>query len=217
MLAEYKVPVAYSMVALAESLQEVLQAFMCYWVAFNNIYATIATRQGCGSTLIRGRDGSIQTRQNGSVFIPKVRRCRERDALEKVFDTFSEVLKHEIIVHPSTAFFVRRIPVWRRQPIKFDRHAQRVNGVINVGDTVTPDYPIWSPIDIPAYERYISGEPNEGDRDLLAKQILFLLYTIRNNTFHGGKQPDDAIDSEVLAKALPLLKYIVHSFLQDTG
>lgn len=49
--------------------------------------------------------------------------------------------------------------------------------------------------------------------DPLARQILDVLYTIRNNAFHGGKRADDANDAEVLEKALPLLMMVVDSFL----
>ena len=40
-----------------------------------------------------------------------------------------------------------------------------------------------------------------------------MIYTVRNNTFHGGKRADDANDTQVLTEALPLLAMIVKSFL----
>jgi hypothetical protein len=40
-----------------------------------------------------------------------------------------------------------------------------------------------------------------------------LLYTIRNNLVHGGKNPDEANDIEVVEKALPLLDMVVISFI----
>ena len=50
--------------------------------------------------------------------------------------------------------------------------------------------------------------------DVLARQILDVLYTVRNNTFHGGKRADDATDREVLEMSLPLLVMIVESFFR---
>ncbi len=53
-------------------------------------------------------------------------------------------------------------------------------------------------------------------RDALAKQVLDLLYTVRNNAFHGGKRADDANDREVVERALPLLALVVDAFLQSS-
>jgi hypothetical protein len=48
-------------------------------------------------------------------------------------------------------------------------------------------------------------------RDALAKQILDVLYTVRNNAFHGGKRGDDANDHQVAEQALLLLTLVVES------
>ena len=53
------------------------------------------------------------------------------------------------------------------------------------------------------------------DIDLLAKQIVGMLYTIRNNLFHGGKRADDAQDQEILKNAIPLLAIVVRFFHRD--
>lgn len=92
---------------------------------------------------------------------------------------------------------------------------QRLNGVINVGHTVGASYPVWSPIDTGQYEWYMQGNRDVDIRDALAKQILDLLYTVRNNAFHGGKRADDASDHEVVERALPLLASVVEAFLQS--
>jgi hypothetical protein len=91
---------------------------------------------------------------------------------------------------------------------------QRLNGVLNLRNTVDSNYPIWCPINIPAYQRYITGQPASNDEDLLARQILILIYTIRNNTFHGGKRADDANDIEVVGRATPLLITILNHFIR---
>ncbi len=91
---------------------------------------------------------------------------------------------------------------------------QRLNGVINVGYTVNTDYPVWSPIDTGQYEAYMQGYRVVEVSNALAMQILDLLYTVRNNAFHGGKRADDANDHEVVERALPLLVSIVEAFLR---
>jgi len=54
---------------------------------------------------------------------------------------------------------------------------------------------------------------NEEKRNLLARQIVDLLYTIRINLMHGGKNKfDDANDITVVVNALPMLELIVMSF-----
>lgn len=87
--------------------------------------------------------------------------------------------------------------------------------MLNVGYTTSIRDPVWSPIDTQAYERYQSNPDDNKVREQLAEQILDLIYTVRNNTFHGSKSVDDATDREVVERAFPLLKEIVDSFLQD--
>ena len=222
MLSRYEVPVAYSMVALARQSSRLepqpFQDFMCYWTAFNNIYTTLAEQKGHTARLRTQKDGSIRTRLNGSVQIPEVENAlTEREEIELAFGEFSENLKHELITHPSTKFFVYRIPKWHGRRIEFDDSGQRLNGVINLRYTADEKHPVWSPIDIQAYERYIQGKPEKGDKDLLARQMLFMIYTVRNNTFHGGKRADDANDREVMEKAFPLLSMIVEHFIRGAG
>jgi len=217
-LAEYEAPVAYSMVAMAAQMPErrsdAIQQFRCYWAAFNNIYVTIAERAGRRARLRRNRDGSIRTRTEGQVSVPEVSTVSEREQLNLAFRQFTEDLKRGLVEHPSARFFVYRTPSWHGQRIEQDDRGQRLNGVLNVGYTVDARHPVWTPIDTVEFEAYQQGGKTPGRRDVLAKQVLEVLYTVRNNTFHGGKRADDANDNEVLAKALPLLVMIVKSFVQ---
>ncbi len=219
MFADYELPVAYSMVKLANQLTEQvhpIEAFTCYWAAFNNIYVTIAEQAGRYPQLRKNPDGSLRTRTIANVSIPEIRRVTEREQMEIAFSQFPDVLKDRLIDHSSTKYFVYRTPSWRGQPIYQDAYGQSLNGVLNVGHTVDPNHPVWTPIDTLEYERYLEYA-QEADRvDALAFQILNVLYTIRNNTFHGGKRADDANDRMVLKKALPLLEMIVKTFVQTT-
>ncbi len=222
MLAQYEIPVAYSMVELAQQVAKLapqpFQEYMCYWPAFNNIYTTLAERKGNFAHLRIQKDGTIRIRKNGSVLIPEVEMAlRERDEIDLAYTEFSETLKHNLITHPTTKFFVERIPKWHGVEIKFDENGQRLNGVINVKYTPDNKHPVWSPIDFGAYEQYIQNKATPDDVNLLARQLLFLTYTVRNNTFHGGKRADDANDRQVIEMALPLLKMIVESFMSKAG
>lgn len=219
-LYNYEVPVAYSMVALAGRPShfafEPFLKFVCYWTAFNNIYVTVADRRGRRASLRRSQDGSPRTRIVGDVRVPQVVPVSEREQIDLVFDEFSEDLKHTLVKHTSSRFFTYRTPRWGRYEIKFDASGQRLNGVINVGYTVDSSYPVWSPINRGQYESYIQGDQNVKSRNALAKQILNLLYTVRNNTLHGGKRADDANDHEVVEQALPLLALVVDAFLRNS-
>ncbi len=217
-LSEYEVPVAYSMVAMAAQTPEwrsdAIQQFTCYWAAFNNIYVTIAEQSGRRAELRRNPDGSIKTRAIGQVSVPEVRSVSEREQLDLAFQRFTEDLRGGLVEHSSTKFFVVRTPSWRGQRIEQDDRGQRLNGVLNVGYTVDARHPVWTPIDTVEFDAYHGGAKTPERRDVLAKQVLDVLYTVRNNTFHGGKRPDDANDNEVLDRALPLLTMIVNSFVQ---
>jgi hypothetical protein len=217
--AEYEVPVAYSMVAMATQVPSThpLQAFTCYWAAFNNIYVTIAEQSGKRARLRKNADGSLRTRMVGQINVPQVSTVSEREQIDLAFDQFPDELKRRLAEHSSTLFFAYRTPQWRGQSIERDASGQRLNGILNVGHTVDAKHPVWAPIDIGMFEAYQQGARDSVHRDALASQILDLLYTVRNNAFHGGKRADDANDTAVLEQALPLLVMIVVSFVRIRG
>jgi hypothetical protein len=212
-----EVPVAFSMFALAQRAPKAryqpFQKYMCCWAAFNNIYTTVASYDGHYAELKKNDDGTIAMRQEGHVSIAKVNTISERRQIELAFEKFSEELMHGLIIHENTRFFVYRTPSWRGSPISQDASGQELNGVINVGHTVNSDYPIWSPIDTKLYESYVVNHHDTRARKVLAKQIVNVLYTVRNNLFHGGKREDDGNDFEVVEKAMPILSMVVSSFL----
>lgn len=215
MLNQVQVPVAYSMVSVAERLPDnnPINKFVNYWIAFNNIYVTLAQDAGQCPRLRINKDGTIRTSERAGIQMPTVITTSERTQIMIAVDSLQEECKQSLISHPSTAFFVYRVPEWRGRKIEFDGFNQRVNGVINVGRTADVCYPVWSPIEIDRYESYMKGDANADTVNRLAKQIADMLYTIRNNAMHGGKRPDYENDREVAAKALPLLKMIVSNFI----
>jgi hypothetical protein len=216
----YELPIAYSMIAAARRIRprrdghHSFEQYFLFWTAFNNIYTTTAHRKGLRTQIKKNDDGSIVTIANGNVNIPDVVTVSEREQIHFAFQEFVDDLKHTLILHEGTEYFVNRIPAWQGIKIEHDAFGQRVNGVINVNYTSDSQYPVWSPIDFQHYEEYLENPDNEGNRNILARQIVDLLYTIRNNFMHGSKKFDDANDITVVENALPMLELIVMSFTQ---
>ena len=215
---KYEIPVAYSMIALAKLalLEQVqpFQNFICYWTAFNNIYVTIADNKG-QRIQQRLRRGNPVTRNVGGVTIPEVDVITERKQIQMAIEEFDIDLKHYLLIHPATRFFVERTPSWKGKKIEYDSSGQRLNGVINVGKTMDEKHPVWSPINAILYKHYLQHTTDVAAREALCEQIVEILYTIRNNTLHGGKRADDANDHDVLVQAFPLLKMIVEYFFHE--
>lgn len=211
-LDRQNVPVAYSMMELVERLPQQpdspFDAYCCCWMAFNNIYAKLAEQGPHAPRLVNG------FRRIAGVEIPKVHPGKEKGQISKAVRTLSPNIKHRLITADQTRFFVMRVPRLRGVPKPQDARLQVINGVLNVGHTVATGREIWSPIDRGMFERYLARPNGRAIRNELARQIVLLLYTVRNNTFHGGKMPDDANDREVIENALPLLKTIVLGFLR---
>ena len=213
---DYEVPVAHSMIAMAlhrTHQPDPMGAFMRYWAAFNNIYIVVAERRGKLPQFRKNSDGSTRTRTVGQVTVPVVTPVREREQIDMAFEEFTDELKSRLVEHSSARFFAYRTPQWHGQPVQQDTHGQRLNGVLNVGYTRDVKNPVWAPIDTHAFEEYHRDARGLNNRDALARQIVDVLYTVRNNTFHAGKDPDDANDRDVLESALPLLVEIVEFFV----
>jgi hypothetical protein len=214
----YELPIAYSMIAAARRIRprrdggHPFEQYFLFWTAFNNIYTTIAQRKGCRTQIKKNDDGSIVTIANGNVNIPDVVIVNEREQIRLALQEFDDDLKHTLILHKGTSYFVGRIPSWQGIQIEYDTFGQRVNGVIQVNYTSDSHYPVWSPIDFHRYQEYLENPNNEENRDFLARQIVDLLYTIRNNFMHGSKRFDDANDITVVENAFPMLELIVSSF-----
>jgi len=221
MFEAYEVPVAFSMLSLQiradDNVSRLIQDFMCKWVAFNNIYTAVSDREGRGAEYQRGKDGEIKIRSVGKIRMPDVRLASEREQILLAVDKMSSQAKHAFIAHPSAAYFVRRTPRWKGQPIAVNQDGQKLNGVINVGRTIDSEHPVWSPIDVQLYEAYIGGQKSDQAAIALSAQVALVLYTVRNNIFHAGKRADDAHDMEVVQHAIPLLSILLSEFFQEAG
>jgi len=216
----YELPFAYSMMTAARRIRPrrdggyLFEQYFLYWTAFNNIYTTISNIKGCQTQVKKNTDGSVVTIPNGNVNIPDVALVSEGDQMYLALDEFKDDLKHALIIHDSTKYFLNRVPFWQGAKIEYDHIGQRVNGVINVNYTSDRKYPVWSPIDIQYYQEYLENPENHEIKDFLARQIIDLLYTIRMNLMQGSKKLDDANDIKVVENALPLLELIVNSFIR---
>lgn len=215
-----ELPLAYSMIETARRIRprrdgnHTYQHYFLFWTAFNNIYTTIAHREGCRTQIKENEDGSIMTTANGHVNIPEVEIVSEREQIHFAIKEFDEELKHSLILHQGTDYFVGRIPYWQGIKIETDAFGQRVNGVINVNYTSDSQYPVWSPIDFQYFEEYLENPDNQDNRNFLVRQIVDLLFTVRENFMQGSKRLDDANDISVVENALPMLELIVKSFLR---
>jgi len=213
-----EVPIAYSLIAAAKRVkprrdgQHPYQKYFFLWTAFSNIYSILAEWEGLRTSLKLNQDGSVATYVNGNVKIPEVEQVDERDQLRAAVSTFNDGMKHSLVGHESTGFFVDRVPYWQGVKIQYDALGQRVNGVINVSYTTDSKCPVWSPVDLQFYEEYLDNPSVESNRDFLAQQVVDLLFTVHKNLMHTSKKFDDSNDISVIKHALPLLELIVNSF-----
>jgi hypothetical protein len=189
-----------------------LEQFMCYWVSLKNICITIANEQGCTPQLLIS-DGQLQLEQISGFNMPNVRMPKEHEQLDAVYRVFSQQLKEKLILHRCTRFFVNRLPRFQRDELTVDARGQRLNGVLNIDQTVDSTNPVWCPIDHALYYAYLNDERTPEGADKLGNEILTLLYTVGKNRFHGGNRADDASMTHVVEHGLPLLKEIVDWFI----
>ncbi len=230
-----RVPLATSMIQLVEKAMPMHlsspQAFVCYWAAFMSICNTLAVQSGLRPHFGLRQNGTLRTRKvkldlAGSVVkIAEVYPPTEKAKLENVFKHVTDDLKHRLITHPGTHFFVYRTPMWEGRPLKRDAFKQRLNGVLYMEATVDARYPVWSPLSIDLYKRYVHEGPTPQAKNVLSKQILDLLNTIHLNVLYGTQRvgiqrvhddthAEDENGATVVAQALPLLSMIVLDFIE---
>lgn len=217
-----EISLARSMTRLAGELTQESgpspQVFMGYWVAFTNIYRVLARRAGLVPRFGLRKNGTLRTLKVGNMKMAEVYNSPEQSQLRKVFTYFDSGLKDSLIRHPSTRFFVYRVPTFNGKRIKKDVFGQHLNGVINAACTVDIRYPVWGLIDVDLYKLYMElnqgdGPPEKAWEDALAWQILELLSTVRHNLLDGGAIAGAENSQDVLSNAVPLLAMIVNYFV----
>ncbi|HEY4312833.1 MAG TPA: hypothetical protein VGN12_25510 [Pirellulales bacterium] len=196
-------PVAFSMVDhLDHPTQQptcVFARYACCWMAFNNIYF-VALR------------GKLATN-------PKY--CQDRKPhempSEKCHLTFiaSQIVPgvlQQVIESPSFEFFLTRRPTSLHGNVP-DIQGVPPNGVTNIARSIYANVPKVSGLDRTIAGRVGTKNQLATDEGAVAAELVMMLYTIRNNMFHGGKEFDDPNANEVLREAYVILRNIVDSFL----
>lgn len=207
-LALPEIRVAESMRSAAHESRKCLWQFMSLWSAFNNCYTTLYERDN-GPTFEFVPD---RIRKDGELEIPTPKpKARESDQLLYVVERLLEerALLTEMALMPETEFFLNRTPRWHGEEIPVDAKGQVLNGVLNVGRTTCREHPVWSPLARGWCEEVRDHGTDDAAYCEFARQIVFLLYTVRNNLMHGGKNVDDRYDRRVVAKAVPLLEALL--------
>jgi hypothetical protein len=149
--------------------------------------------------------------------MPMVKTDSETDLILRAINKLDPEQIKEWLELPEVSFFVDRTPRGAKgecHPEKagcFDTNGQRINGVLNRTRTVDPLYPVYAPIDMEKYESFLNGDLTS--IDLLSKQLVMLLYTVRNNLMHGNKMVSSDNDSEVVRKAYPILEHLLSCFV----
>jgi hypothetical protein len=192
-------------------------AYLCYWAAFTNIYAILAGQQGARPHFGLHKSGTLRTRRVGTLKMAEVDPPPESELFDKACAGLNATLKHKLITHASVRFFVQRTPVWQGKNIAIDGARQRLNGVLDMRCTFDARYPVWRPIDAALYAHYLrageAGAVDEQARDVLARQILDVLYTVAHNLLYSSKPNGDENTPSVIDHALALLSDLVESWL----
>ncbi|MBN1139278.1 MAG: hypothetical protein JXM73_22065 [Anaerolineae bacterium] len=188
-------------------------AFIRHWAAFEVIYTALAARAGVRPSFALRQNGTLETRKEGKIKVARTNVPSQRQQIDLAFEHMDAGLRHSLIVHPSTAFFAGRKPTWQGSVVESDGFGQRLNGVIDISQTVDARYPVWSPLSTPLYRQYTRQGGDGKTQAILARQILDLLCTIRHNLTQGGDRQDEESGTEVLSRALPWLQRIVSDLM----
>ncbi len=211
-------PVAFGMMCLAgRSTRKYFNKYMCLWSAFNNIYQYLSDQDGFGSELLYDSNNKLRTKEINGYLMPMVKTDSETDLILHAINKLDPEQIKEWLELPEVSFFVNRTPEGVKgecHPEKagcFDTNGQRINGVLNRTRTVDPLYPVYAPVDMEKYESFLNGDPT--NLEILSKQLVMLLYTVRNNLMHGNKMVSSDNDSEVVRMACPILEYLLSCFV----
>lgn len=213
--------IAQAMAALGrQAVQHPAQrasAYLCYWTAFTNIYAGIAAQQGVRPHFGLRKNGTLRTRRVGTLKMAEIDPPSEDELLDKACAGLDAALKHKLITHASTRFFVQRTPVWRGKRIGVDGARQRLNGVLDMRCTFDARYPQWRPIDAALYAHYLragDAEPADDEaQNVLTRQILDVLQIVAHNLIYSSAPTRDENAPAVIEHALALLSGLVESWL----
>jgi len=212
-------PIADKMLHLVDKGHAIhpFQKYMCFWIAFNNIYTTNTYTLGKSDQLKRDVSGEVRYRTDefSGLIMPVISTSlNEKDQIVETIKETDTNFQRDLISNPNLTYFVNRHPFFNGAEINIDKLGQEVNGVINIKKTIDADHPVWSPIDKVLFKKSEENTILDEEIERLSIQISLMLYTIRNNLFHGGKEPTDWNELEVVENALPLLSRLVKYFIK---
>lgn len=209
--------------------QDTAGAYMATWIAFNAIYVAEHKHQYARFKKTEDGEKKFVNRYEYGYHMVDVDTVSEREMVQHALKKLPPEFKRELITLPlprgdagdtCLGFFASRVPVWQGIRIEQDIRGQMVRGVVNVRETICKEYPRWVPVDRKMLDDFLAqlkaGVEAEVPKRLI-EQIGDILYTVRNNLFHGCKGSDDAYDDEVLQNALRLLQAIVNFYIDWTG
>ncbi len=159
-----------------------------------------------------------------SVFAKKgVTRClrivlpRHEDLLKRALKSVAPDACRDLILHPATLLGRSRPTAgWPSRGQQCLAYRQHPRGVLDVGSTLDPRYPVWSFVDANALRRYAGGERSPELSNRLLEQIAEVLATIHRNLLGTCQEAKGENDTELAARALPLLVALVKA-LMDVG
>ncbi len=173
--------------------------YACCWMAFNSIYF-VAYRDHL-------QQGNPRPRNKPVNELPS-----EAEHLQFIATRFTPRLTRRLLKLKAFQFFLNRRPRWHHGDVP-DINGVQPNGVTNIGKSIYSAQPVLAQLDRAMVARIDTPAQLPADQDALAAQIVFMLFTVRNNMFHGGKELLDPNANTVLRNAYMLLRRIVDSFL----
>jgi hypothetical protein len=199
--------------------------YLATWIAFNAIYVA---EYRCPFAKFKEKNGCIEfvNRYEYGLKMARTDTVSERDMVQHVVKALPPVEKRRLVMLPSPsdgldytclAFFASRTPVWQAIQLAQDKRGQPINGVVNVRGTINKDYPQWIPVDEDALDEFLHQAETDDALEVpeqLIEQVGDILYTVRNNLFHGCKGPEDSNDWLVVEHALAMLKVVVAFYAQ---
>jgi hypothetical protein len=165
--------------------------FTLCWMAFNNIYSILTRRALPVATALPQEQAQL--------------RCAR--------GAFPQALKDSIIRHDSTRlFFLTRVPQWNGRDVAAINGVVP-NGVVNLAKSEYACQAVVREIDRAKHASWMAAPVAGADCDELVREIVDVVYTVRCNTIHGGKDTTDDNATTVVNNAYFLVRTIVDSFL----
>lgn len=214
---ELRCPVAVRLLKLADGQQsDPVVAYLLAWSALEHVSCVVGEATGLRARFALHQNGVLRVRKEGGHKMPEIVLPRHEDLLNRALKSVAPDACRDLILHPATRYLAGRIPLLDGRPVVSDAYRQHPRGVLDVGSTLDPRYPVWSFVDANALRRYAGGERSPELSNRLLEQIAEVLATIHRNLLGTCQEAKGENDTELAARALPLLVALVKA-LMDVG